>query len=129
MRLPEATIETLREFVPEEDLRRMRVVTWKPICWLPALLKMSAITFSPFVIIRPGRYRTDIAPGQALLAHEAVHIGQVRELRPWRFYPKYLVGQLKCGFNHDRHELEIPGIQVQRTVRKVLEARGGGGSW
>ncbi len=129
MRLPAETIETLKEFVPEEDLRAMRVITWRPLAWLPALLRMSAITFSPFVIVRPGRYRTDIARGQALLAHEAVHIGQVRQMRPWRFYPRYLAGQFKCGFRHDRHELEIPGIEVQRTARKVLESRGGGGSW
>lgn len=129
MRLPAETIETLKEFVPEEDLREMRVITWRPLAWLPAILTMSAITFSPFVIVRPGRYRTDIARGQALLAHEAVHIGQVRQMRPCRFYPRYLAGQFKCGFRHDRHELEIPGIEVQRTARKVLESRGGGGSW
>jgi hypothetical protein len=129
MRLPDATVETLRDFVPEEDLRRMRVVTWKPICWLPAILKMSAITISPFVIIRPGRFRTDIARGQALLAHEAVHIGQVRTMGMPKFYLRYLAGQFKCGFRHDKHELEIPGIEVQRTARRVLESRGGGGSW
>lgn len=129
MRLPEETVQTLKEFVPEQDLRSMRVVTWRPLAWLPVVLKMSAITFSPFVIVRPGRFRTDIARGQALIAHEAVHIGQVRTMRPWRFYPKYLAGQFKCGFRHDRHELEIPGIDVQRKARQVLEARGGGGSW
>lgn len=129
MRLTDETVATLKEFVPEEDLRRMRVVTWKPICWLPKLLGMSAITFAPFVIIKPGHYRTDIARGMALIAHEAVHIGQVRELGMLRFYPKYLIGQFKCGFKHDKHEMEIPGIQVQRNARKVLESRGGGGSW
>ena len=50
MRLTDETITTLQEFVPEVDLRRMRVVTWKPLCWLPVILRMSAITFAPFVI-------------------------------------------------------------------------------
>ncbi len=129
MRLHDETIETLRDFVPERDLRAIRVVLWRPLAWLPLLLRMSAITFAPFVIVRPGHFRPDTVRGQALLAHEAVHIGQVRTLRPWRFYPKYLLGQLKCGFRHDRHELEVPGIEVQRTVRRVLGERGGGGSW
>ncbi|MEO8538292.1 MAG: DUF4157 domain-containing protein [bacterium] len=129
MRLSDETVATLKDFVPERDLRNMRVVTWKPLCWLPAILKMSATTFSPFVIIRPGRYRTDIPRGMALIAHEAVHIGQMRELGWWRFYPRYLIGQFKCGFDHDKHEMEIPGIEVQRTTRRELESRGGGGSW
>ena len=128
MRLPESTVATLAEFVPEADLRRMRLLTGRPWRWLPVLLGMGAITFAPFVIMRAGRYRTDTAKGLALIAHEAVHIGQVRELR-WRFYPRYLWGQLRCGFQHDRHAMEIPGIQLQRHVRAVLESRGGGGSW
>ena len=118
----------LAEFVPEADVRRMRVVTSRPWRWLPVLLSMSAITFSPFVIIREGRFNTATAKGMALLAHETVHIGQSRELG-WRFYPKYLWGQFKCGFRHDKHEMEIPGIVVQREARRVLGERGGGGAW
>lgn len=129
MRLPEETVATLQEFVPEVHLRRMRVVTWRPLCWLPMMLRMSASTFAPFVIIKPAHYRIDTSRGMALIAHEAVHIGQVHDLGVWRFYPKYLIGQFKCGFRHDKHEMEIPGILVQRTTRKVLDARGGGGSW
>lgn len=128
MRLPENIVTTLRDFVPEGDLRRMRVIQSAPWRWMPVLLKMSAITFAPFVIIRAGRYRTDTARGMALIAHEAVHIGQVRELG-WRFYPKYLWGQFRCGFRHDSHAMEIPGILVQRETRRVLESRGGGGAW
>ncbi len=129
MRLTDETITTLQEFVPEVDLRRMRVVTWKPLCWLPVILRMSAITFAPFVIIKPGHYPTGTARGLALIAHEAVHIGQVREFGLWRFYAKYALGQFKCRFRHDKHEMEIPGILVQRNARKVLEARGSGASW
>ncbi len=128
MRLPENVVVALAEFVPEEDLREMRLITWPPLRWFPVLLGMSAITFTPFVLLKNGSYRTDTARGMALIAHEAVHIGQVRELG-WRFYPKYLWGQFKCGFRHDRHTMEIPGIAVQRAARKVLEARGGGGAW
>ena len=128
MRLAEDVVATLSEFVPDEDLRRIRVVTGRPWRWLPVLLGMSAITFAPFVVFRAGRFDTATARGMALIAHEAVHIGQARELR-WRFYPKYLWGQFKCGFQHDRHEMEAPGIAVQRRVRGVLGNRGGGGSW
>jgi hypothetical protein len=129
MRLDEQTVTRLKDFVPEGDLRRMRVVTARPLCWLPAILKMSATTFSPFVFVRPGRYQPDTPRGLALLAHEAVHIGQVRELGGLRFYAKYLAGQFKCRFKHDKHPMEIPGIEVQRTARAVLEQRSGGGAW
>jgi hypothetical protein len=128
VKLPENIVTALAEFVPEDDVRKMRVVTSRPWRWIPVLLGMSAITFSPFVIIRAGRFNTATAKGMALLAHETVHIGQVRELR-WRFYPKYLWGQFKCGFQHDKHEMEVPGIVVQREVRRVLGDRGGGGAW
>jgi hypothetical protein len=126
--LPEDVVARLAEYVPEEDLRKLRPVTRAPFRWLPVLLGMSAITFTPFVFFRGGRFRTDTAKGLALIAHEAVHIGQVRELG-WKFYPRYLWGQFKCGFRHDRHEMEIPGIELQRRVRGVLESRGGGGAW
>lgn len=129
MNLPEETIQALSEFVPEADLRRMRVVTSAPWRWLPPALGMSAITFAPFVFFRAGRFQTDTAHGMALIAHEAVHIGQVRELGSWRFYPKYFIGQFRSGFRHDRHPMELPGIEVQRRVRTVLEGRGGGGAW
>ncbi len=128
MRLAEETVVRLKDFVPEEDLRRMRVVTAPPWCWLPVILKMSAITFAPFVIFRQGRLRIETPSGLALIAHEAVHIGQVRELR-WKFYPRYLWGQFQCRFQHDKHPMEIPGILVQREARRVLEERSGGGAW
>lgn len=128
MRLDEKTVERLKDLVPEDDLRRMRVVTSRPWCWMPVLLKMSAITFSPFVFFRSGRFVVDTPRGLALIAHETVHIGQMRELR-WRFYPKYLLGQFQCGFRHDKHPMEIPGIVMQQEARRVLDERSGGGSW
>lgn len=129
MRLDEPTVATLREFVDEHDLRAARVVTGRPWRWLPRLLGMSAITFAPVVIFRAGRYQPATARGLALIAHECMHIGQVRELGRVRFYWRYLVGQLRCGFRHDRHPMEIPCIERQREIRRALEARSGGGAW
>ena len=128
MRLAGNVIHTLSEFVPSGDLHRIRVVQSAPWRWLPQILGMSAITFTPFVIFKSGGFRTDTSRGMALIAHESVHVGQVRELG-WRFYPRYFWGQLRCGFRHDEHFMEIPGIEVQRNVRKTLDSRGGGGSW
>jgi hypothetical protein len=122
MRLPDQVIAQLRPFVPEQDLRRMRVVTARPFSWFPQLFKMSATTFAPFVLIRPDRYRTDTPKGLALIAHETFHIGQVRELGSWRFYPRYLYGQLRTGFRHGKHPMEIPAIELQRAVRRTLDA-------
>ena len=126
--MPGNVIHTLSEFVPSGDLHRIRVVQSAPWRWLPQMLGMSAITFTPFVIFKSGSFRTDTSRGMALIAHESVHIGQVRELG-WRFYPRYLWGQFRCGFRHDAHFMEIPGIEVQRNVRKKLDSRGGGGIW
>ena len=128
MQLPESIVTALKEFVPEDDLRKMRVVTSAPWRWLPSILGMSAITFTPFVFFKAGGFNTATARGMALIAHETVHIGQVRELG-WRFYPRYLWHQFRCGFRHGSHSMEIPGIAIQRETRRVLESRGGGGSW
>lgn len=122
VRLPDEVVVRLSAFVPERDLRRMRVVTAPPFSWFPQLFKMSATTFAPFVLIRPDRYRTDTSKGLALIAHETFHIGQVRELGSWRFYPRYLYGQLRTGFRHGKHPMEIPAIELQRAVRTALDA-------
>ncbi|HMO96744.1 MAG TPA: DUF4157 domain-containing protein [Tepidiformaceae bacterium] len=128
MRIPDETVTLLAEFVAEEDLRRARVVTGLPWRLIPRILNQGAITFAPFVIYRHGRYRTDTARSLALLAHEMVHIRQAREMGAVRFYASYLWGNIRCGFRHDRHHMEVPGIEKQREVRGVLENRGGGGS-
>lgn len=129
MKLDDPTIARLSEFVPERDLRSARIITGRPWRWLPVVIGMGAITFAPFVIFRSGRYRTDSPRGLALIAHETMHIGQVRELGRISFYWRYLVGQLRCGFRHDRHPMEVPCIERQREVRRVLDARSGGGAW
>ncbi|GMV84700.1 MAG: hypothetical protein AMXMBFR80_05580 [Dehalococcoidia bacterium] len=129
MRLDQPTVATLREFVPEQDLRAARIATGRPWRWLPRLIGMSAITFAPVVVFRAGRYQPNTPKGLALIAHEVLHIGQVRELGRVRFYWRYLLGQLRCGFRHDRHPMEVPCIERQREIRRALEARSGGGAW
>jgi len=129
LRIDDATAGVLAEFVPEQDLRGARIVTGRPWRYLPVVLRMSAITFAPVVIFRSGKYRPDTPRGRALIAHEVLHITQGRELGRARFYGRYLRGQLGCGFRHDRHPMEVPCIALQREVRRVLESRGGGGTW
>jgi hypothetical protein len=121
-RLGAPVVSRLSGFVPEADLREMRVVTGRPWRWLPVVLRMSAVTVLHWVIFRDGKYDPESPRGLALIAHESVHIGQRRELGTWRFFVRYLWGQFKCGFRHDRHPMEIPAIEVQRRVRTALEA-------
>ncbi|GIW13358.1 MAG: hypothetical protein KatS3mg062_0797 [Tepidiforma sp.] len=85
---------------------------------------MTAVTFAPFVIFRDGGYRPASAAGLALIAHEALHITQVREMGRPRFYTRYIIGQLRSGFRHDRHPLEVPCIERQRLIRDALRQRG-----
>jgi hypothetical protein len=119
--LDEATIVKLREFEPEVDLRRARIVQGAPWGWLPQVFGMSATTIGNNIIFRAGKYATDTPRGLALIAHEVVHVGQVREVGLPLFMLRYIAGQFRCGFKHDRHPMEIPGIAMQRKVRKALE--------
>jgi len=119
-----AVVDLLAAWVPRRDLQEMRIVTGRPWRWLPAFLGRTAITFAPFVIFRAGGYRPGTAAGLALIAHEAMHLTQVREMGRPRFYARYLLGQLRSGFRHGRHPLEIPCIELQRQVRAALRARG-----
>ncbi|MCZ2108821.1 MAG: DUF4157 domain-containing protein [Dehalococcoidia bacterium] len=121
-RLTAPVVERLSEFVPAQDLRSMRVVTGRPWRWLPVLLRMSAVTVLNRVIFRAGKFDEQSPRGLALIAHESVHIGQVRELGALRFFVRYLWGQFQCGFRHDRHPMETPAIALQRRVRAALEA-------
>ena len=120
MRLPPETIDRLSLFVPEQDLVRLRAVTSAPGRWLPALLGASATTVAPFVCFRRARFDASTPRGLALIAHEAHHLGQVREMGWFGFYFRYLIGQFQCGFQHARHPLEIPAIELQRKVRQAL---------
>ena len=116
MRLSDGTVAMLSAFVPEQDLRRMRVVTGPPFCWFPAGLRMAAATFGPFVMFRPGSFDTTTPNGLALIAHEAHHIRQAREMGQLWFFVRYITGNIGCRFQHDRHPLEVPAIEVQRAV-------------
>ncbi|MEO6398813.1 MAG: hypothetical protein ABIP13_10135, partial [Tepidiformaceae bacterium] len=43
-------------------------------------------------------------------------IEQAREMGWFRFYVSYFIGQFRCRFQHSRHPLEIPAIDLQRLV-------------
>lgn len=120
-RLSAATIDTLAAHVPRDSLERMRVLTGRPWHWLPALIGMSAITFGDHVLFRHGRFNESSTRGLALIAHESIHIAQYRRYGRLGMSLRYLWGQLRCGFQHDRHPLERPCIEAQRIVRALLE--------
>ena len=120
MKLDQATVAALAPFVPEQDLRAVRVVTGRPGRWLPRLLGMSAITFAPFVCFRAGGYNPRTPRGLALIAHEAHHLTQSRETGRVVFYSRYLRGQFQCRFKHAAHPMEIPAIEIQRAVFRTL---------
>ncbi|MEO6043318.1 MAG: DUF4157 domain-containing protein [Tepidiformaceae bacterium] len=122
MRLSPETVERLSPFVPEQDLRRVRAVTSAPGSWLPALFGMSATTVAPFVCFRGGKFDPCTPRGLALIAHEAHHLRQVREMGWLGFYTRYFSGQFRCGFRHASHALEVPAIEVQRLTREALDA-------
>jgi hypothetical protein len=103
----------------------MRVVTGVPGRWLPAVLRMSAVTFSPMVCFANGKFQAGTPRGLALIAHEAFHIRQGRELGRLQFYMRYFRGQLRSGFRHARHPMEIPAITLQRMVFATLDAAAG----
>lgn len=121
--LDERTIALLAPFVAEEDLRAMRVVRSAPPRWLPVLLRMGAVTFNNHVIFRKGQYRPDHVQGLGLLAHEAFHITQRRQMGLAWFLARYALGQFQCGFQHDRHPLEKPAIELQRQVVAALSVK------
>ena len=120
MRLTPETIELLSAFVPARDLRRMRALTGAPGRWLPAALGMSATTIAPLVCFRTGTFDPGTPGGLALIAHEAHHLQQAREMGWLRFYARYFIGQFRCRFRHARHPLEIPAIELQRLVAGSL---------
>ena len=120
-RLPIEAIDRLAPFVARDSLERMRVLRTPPASWLPAFLGMSATTFAPFVAFRQGRFDAATARGLALIAHEAGHITQAREMGLPLFLIRYAIANVKCGFRHDQHPLEVPMIALQVQVRAALE--------
>ncbi|MEP6872686.1 MAG: DUF4157 domain-containing protein [Anaerolineaceae bacterium] len=124
MRLTPEIVEQLAVFVPEQDLRRLRALTTVPGRWLPGVFGMSATTIAPFVCFRNGSFDPSTPRGLALIAHEAYHLRQVREMGWFGFYGRYFIGQFRAGFKHGSHPLEIPAINLQRVV--ALRVRGDG---
>jgi hypothetical protein len=122
-RLSPETVAILAPHVPRESLERMRALTGRPWQWVPPVIGMAAITLGDHVLIRSGRYDPDTPRGLALIAHEAMHVAQYRRHGRIGMAARYLWGQLKCGFRHDRHPMEIPCIETQRIVRALLEKR------
>lgn len=122
--LDEQTIAVLKPFVAEEDLRAMRVMRSAPWRWWPVALGMGAFTFNRWVVFRKGQYRPDHVQGLGLIAHEAFHIAQRRHMGLAWFLARYALGQLQCGFRHDRHPLERPAIALQQRVVAALVAQG-----
>ena len=122
-RLSPATIATLAPHVDAEALVRMRVLTGRPWRWFPRLIRMAAVTFGDHVLIRPDRFDETTPRGLALIAHEAMHVEQYRRYGRIGMGARYLWGQVRCGFVHDRHHMERPCIDRQRIVRALLEKR------
>jgi hypothetical protein len=122
--LPLDVIDALEPYLARATLDRVRVAAGPPWSWIPVLLRTGATTFGPYVLLRSGRYRTDNARGLALIAHEALHTQQYRELGLLRFLWQYLRQNLAVRFNHDRHPLEVPCIVLQGKVRKALQDAG-----
>jgi hypothetical protein len=119
MKLPQTTIDTLAPYVDRRDLEAMRLTTSPALIWFPRLWGMSATTFWRFVAIRADRY--DASPRcLALIAHEALHIAQAREMHYPVFLLRYAIGQFQCRFHHDAHPLEVPAIALQARVRAAL---------
>lgn len=73
--------------------------------WLPKLLKVGGITIYPYIFI------DSPFPSYQLIAHELVHIDQVRSVGWFRFYISYglyyLAGRIK-GLGHRLSYLRIP---------------------
>lgn len=96
----------------------MRVVTDSK---LPVLLRTGAVTIGSRVFFRRGRYDTVSPRGLALIAHEAMHIGQYREYGLIGFFLRYGWGMVTSGFRYRQHPMEAPLIAEQRRIRAALE--------
>lgn len=123
-RLPEDVVQLLSGFVAREDLERLRPVTWRPAAWLPAILGASATTFGQFVFFRPGAYNTGTARGLALVAHEAAHVTQYRDLGLVRFLARYVRYRVATRSRGLRHPMEAPCIELQRRALAALRSDG-----
>jgi hypothetical protein len=118
--LPDHVVEQLAPFVDPAALRAFRARTGRPWSLLPTALRASATTLGRSVLFRDGAYRTGDPRGLALIAHEAVHVRQFRELGVLRFLYRYAVGAVRVRFRHDAHEMEQEPLRVQAQVRRAL---------
>ena len=83
--------------------------------WLPSVYRGRttwAITIAPFVFILP-----KFADNKAILAHEQVHLDQVKRMSWINFYWNYL---FNIGF---RRSVEAEGYAKQREVEKWTATR------
>lgn len=122
--LPEEIVQRLLPHVDERSLRSLRLRPGRPWRWVPALLRTGATTLGRDVCVRPGRCRLDTARGLALVAHEAIHVRQYRELGATRFLLRYIAGAVRVRFAHHAHPMEQEPIAVQRRVLDALVADG-----
>jgi hypothetical protein len=122
--LPHDAMARLAPYVPREDLQAMRVVTGVPGRWIPWALRAGATTLGRYVFFREGRFRPDTARGLALIAHEAGHVRQWRQLGVVRFLLRYGRGLVASRFQHARHPMEAPLNEAQARILGLLEASG-----
>jgi hypothetical protein len=120
-RLSRGIVDLLTPHVDRRSLIRMRVVTGRPGCWLPVLLRASAVTVGRRVFFRRGRYDPETARGLALIAHEAMHVEQYRHYGFFGFLARYLWGWVRVRGRHRLHPMEAPLIAAQRRIRVKLE--------
>lgn len=114
-------IERLAAHVDRDALERMRVVTGRPGNWIPVALRTGAVTIGRHVFFRAGRFDTGSGRGLALIAHEAMHVGQYGELGLPGFFARYAWGIVTSRFRYARHPMEAPLIAAQRRIRVALE--------
>lgn len=118
--LPDEVVTRLAPFVDAGALRALRVKTGVPWSWVPGIFRAGATTLGHRVLFRDGAYRTADPRGLALIAHEAVHVRQYREMGWVRFLLRYGVGAVRVGFRHNAHALEQEPLRVQAQVRREL---------
>lgn len=85
----------------------MRIIV---VPWLPSAKKgftTYAVTIAPFVFVLK-KYKDD----PAILAHEQVHLDQVKEMGWWRFYTRYIFDM------NFRKSVEAAGYAMQKKVRE-----------
>lgn len=76
--------------------------------WLPRWLRVSAITIYPFILFADD---IGVAGSDGTIAHEWVHVGQIRALGWFRFYASYLLFYLRGrarGLSHSAAYFEVP---------------------